>query len=133
MKKIIIIAVAAVAAIAVFTAKAGTTNDSPVKGTVSFESSVMPALNCTMSIDQVWDIYRLIPLNIDDVCRNEYINIRQKCESRAHFTHEGVDVQTKDVGGNVSIVFSYKGYKLTVKNVTWRELDNMFIGSDGNS
>ena len=133
MKKIITIAVAAVAAIAVFSAYAGTTNDSPAKGTVSLESSALPALNCTMSIDHVWDIYRLVPTNIDDVCRNEYIDIRQKCNSRAHFTHEGVDVQTEEIDGKVSIVFSFNGYRLTVKNVTWRELDNMFIGPDGNS
>ena len=133
MKKIIAIVIAAVAAVVALTAAVSAPESITTEGKVSIESSAVPALNCTMSIDRVGDIYRLVPGNIDDVCRKEYIAIREKCGSRSRFTHEGVNVQVKDNGGTVTMVFSITGYKLTVSDVTWKELDNIFIGPNGNS
>lgn len=133
MKKIIVIAATAIAAVIALTAAVSAPENISSEGKVAFESSALPVLNCTMAIDRVRDIYFLVPGNIDDVCRMEYIAIREKCGSRSRFTHEGVDVQVRDNGGNVTIVFSISGYKLTVSNVTWKELDNIFIGPNGNS
>lgn len=127
MKKIIVLAIAAVAAVVSLSAFASA-SDTASEGKVSFESTSMPALNCTMSIGHAWEIYRLVPFNIEDVVRQEYVTVRQKCKSRSRFTHEGVDVRVKDNGETVSIELGISSCKLTFSDVTWRELDNMFIG-----
>ena len=128
MKKILVLAIAAIATIATLSAFASTSDSNSPKGKVSFESAAMPALNCSVSIGHAMDMYRLVPGNIEDICRKEYVAIRQKCNSRSHFTHEGVDVRIKDNGKTVTIEFRPSGYKVVASDVTWTELDNMFIG-----
>ena len=129
MKKIIVIAVAAITAIAL-TASVSASDSIPSEGKVSFESASMPALNCTMSIGNVRDIYRLVPGNIEDVCRKEYVAVHNKCNTKSHFTHEGVDVRIKENGNTVTIEFRFSGYKIVASDVTWAELDNLFIGQE---
>ena len=130
MKKILVLAIAAMATIATLSAFAGASDAITSEGKVSFESAAMPALNCSVSIGHAMDMYRLVPGNIEDVCRKEYVAIRQKCNSRSHFSHEGVDVRIKDNGNTVTIEFRTSRYKIVVSDVTWTELDNMFIGPE---
>lgn len=129
MKKVIVIAVSAIAAIAL-TASVSASDSIPSEGRVSFESAAMPALNCTMSIGNVRDIYRLVPGNIEDICRKEYVAVHNKCNTKSHFTHEGVDVRVKENGRTVTIEFRFSGYKIVASDVTWAELDNLFIGQE---
>jgi hypothetical protein len=129
MKKIIVIALAAIAAIAL-TASVSASDSIPSEGRVSFESAAMPALNCTMSIGNLRDIYRLVPGNIEDICRKEYVAVHTKCNTKSHFTHEGVDVRVKENGRTVTIEFRFSGYKIVASDVTWAELDNLFIGQE---
>lgn len=129
MKKIIVIALAAIAAITL-TASVNANDSIPSEGKVSFESAAMPALNCTMSIGNVRSIYRLIPGNIEELCRKEYVAVHNKCSTKTHFTHEGVDVLVHDNGGTVTIEFRFSGYKIVASDVTWAELDNLFIGQE---
>ncbi len=129
MKKITVIAIAALAAIAL-TASVSASDSIPSEGKVSFESASVPALNCTMSIDKVRDIYWLVPGNIEDICRKEYVAVRNKCNTKTHFTHEGVDVNVKENGRSVTIEFRFSGYKIVASDVTWAELDNLFIGQE---
>ena len=129
MKKIIIIAIATLVAAAALSASVRASDGSSSEGTVSFESSAMPMLNCTVSILHARDLYRMIPANISDLCADEYAAVRMKCSSRSHFVHEGVDVSVKESGGNVTIVLGVPGYKVTASNVTWEELDRMFYRS----
>lgn len=129
MKKIIVIAIAALAAIAL-TASVSASDSIPSEGKVSFESASVPALNCTMSIGNVRDIYWLVPGNIEDICRKEYVAVRNKCNTKTHFTHEGVDVRVKENGRTVTIEFRFSGYKIVASDVTWAELDNLFIGQE---
>ena len=129
MKKITVIAIAALAAIAL-TASVSASDSIPSEGKVSFESASVPALNCTMSIGNVRDIYWLVPGNIEDICRKEYVAVRNKCNTKTHFTHEGVDVRVKENGRTVTIEFRFSGYKIVASDVTWAELDNLFIGQE---
>lgn len=123
MKKIIIIA--AIAATFVLAASAERV---PSQGKVSFESTAMPELNCTVAMENVQSIYRLIPSNVTDICVKEYATIRKKGMVQNHFTHEGVDVKFLENGKTVTVVFSAYGCKVTVKNATAAELDKMFSG-----
>ena len=127
MKKIIVIAVAAITAIAL-TASVSASDSIPSEGKVSFEPAAIRALNCRMSIGNVRDIYRLIPSNIEDICRKEYVAVHNKCNTKSHFMHEGVDVRIKENGKTVTIEFRFSGYKIVASDVTWAELDSLFIG-----
>ena len=128
MKKILILAVAAAATIATLTAFASKSGLTSPEGRVSFESAALPALNCSVSLGHAMQMYNLVPGNIAEICRKEYVAIRQKCNSRSHFTHEGVDVRITDNGKTVTIEFRASGYKVVASDVTWTQLDNMFIG-----
>lgn len=86
----------------------------------------MPELNCTVAMENVQSIYRLIPSNVTDICEKEYATIRKKGMVQNHFTHEGVDVEFLENGKTVTVVFSAYGCKVTVKNATAAELDKMF-------
>lgn len=130
MKKMFLIVIAAAAATLTLSAFASAPDNYSSQGEVSFESLAMPALNCTVSMEHAQSIYRLIPSNITDICEKEYATVQKKCNSRSHFTHEGVDVQIVENGEYVTIVFSVSGYKVTARNVTWSELDAMFTGSN---
>lgn len=127
MKKFFIFAIAAIAATLTLTASAIAAENIPVQGEVSFESTVMPELNCTVSMETAQSIYRLVPANITQICEQEYAVVRRKCNAQSRFTHEGVKVRVLEDNGKVAtIVFSLSGYNLTAKNVSWSELDKLF-------
>lgn len=130
MKKAIIIIAAAIAAIA-FTASISASGNIPSQGVVSFESSAMPALNCSMSLQNARNLFVLIPGNIQDICREEYKNVSNKCSRSSSFTHEGVYVRvTRNDGQSATIVFTVPGYKITAQDVSWKELDGMFLDTE---
>lgn len=125
MKKFFVLLVAAAAAL-ILTASISASDNTPSQGTVSFESSSFPALNCTMSIQRVENIYSLLPDNVRDICEREYKEVRTKCNSSSRFTHEGVSVRVMNDGTTITVELSVKGYTVTANNVTMEELDRLF-------
>lgn len=96
-------------------------------GTVQFECTEMPALNFTMPVSKAAEIICLMPESVAGVCYQEYQAVREKCSRSSAFTHEGVRVQCTGADPSVKIVFSLKGYRLTVSGVSWETLDRMFL------
>ena len=132
MKRTIILLVAAVAAAITLTASVSASDNAHRQGTVTFESSAMPALNFTIPLKRVADIYPLVPENICGICSGEYETVRNKCHSSSNFTHEGVRVRKiQDNGKTVTLVFTLPGYKITVKDALWEDLDQIFVGTNG--
>ena len=131
MKKIIVIALAALAAIAL-TASVSASDSIPSKGKVSLESTATPALNCTLSIGNAEALYRLVPGNIKNLCRKEYVAVQEKCSMRSQFSYEGVDVRTTERGSTITLEFSIPGYKIVASDVTWAEFDQLFLGQENN-
>ena len=129
MKKTLLFVFAAIFA-AVLSASSGASDNYRTEGKVSFESSKMPALNCTLSIDRARDLYWLIPANICDLCTKEYAAVRNKSNNSSHFKHEGVDVRITEIERKLTVELSYDGYKVVASNVTWAELDNIFFGPE---
>ena len=131
MKKFIIVVIAAVAAIAL-TASVSASNHPSAEGTISFESSSMPALNCSVSMKDAISIDRFAPGNIAGICEEQYMEVRRKCSKSSSFTHEGVKDCVKERNGDrVSIELSVPGYKITANNVRWDDLELMFVGLNG--
>ena len=131
MKKFLVIAVAAFAAIAL-TASVSASNNPAAEGTISFESASMPALNCSVSMKDAISIYRFAPGNIVGICEEQYMEVRDKCSESSSFTHEGVQVRVKQRNGDrVTIELSVPGYKITANNVSWDDLELMFVGLNG--
>ena len=132
MKRIIIIVIAAIAATITLCSASSNLGESASKGTVQFESATMPALNFTMPVSRAQDIIRLMPDSITTLCVTEYEAVRSKCKQTSRFTHEGVAVHWTGKEPNLTISFAVSGYKLTVSDVSWRDLDVMFAGSASN-
>ena len=127
MKKTILIVIAAVAATFVLCSAASAVSENASSGNVSFESTQMPALNCSMQMASASQIFHLLPGNITDMCRDEYKAVRGKCAKSSNFTHEGVRVRvTENNGTTVSVVFSVPNYKVIAQDVSWVELDRLF-------
>jgi hypothetical protein len=132
MKRTIILLVAAVAAAITLTASVSASESAQWQGTVTFESSAMPALNFTVPLKRVADVYPLVPDNICGICSGEYETVRKKCDSSSRFTHEGVRIRKiQDDGTTVTLEFALSGYKVTVKDALWENLDQIFIGANG--
>ena len=129
MNKLIIFTVAAiVAAVTLSSATvnlAGGSSDS----TVRFESTAMPALNFTMPVSRAADIYRLMPESITDLCGSEYEAVRDKTFKSTSFTHQGVTVKRTGENPSMTFTFSVPGYRVIVSNVSWDDLDLLFIGT----
>ena len=129
MNKLIIFTVAAiVAAVTLSSATvnlAGGSSDS----TVRFESTAMPALNFTMPVSRAADIYRLMPESINDLCGSEYEAVRDKTFKSTSFTHQGVTVKRTGENPSMTFTFSVPGYRVIVSNVSWDDLDLLFIGT----
>ena len=129
MKKFIIFTLAAI--VAAFTLCSARTNRTGCisEGTVRFESSAMPALNFTMPVSRAADIYRLMPDSVTALCGSEYETVRSKSLRSSTFTHEGVKVRKTGDDPSMTFVFSVPGYKVTVSEVSWEDLDLFFIGT----
>lgn len=132
MKKYIIIVIAAIVAAITLCSATSSPGDSATKGTVQFESAAIPALNFVMPLSRAQDIFRLMPDTITTLCVSEYEAVRSKCNQASRFTHEGVSVQWTGKDPDLTISFAVSGYKLTVSDVSWGDLDVMFAGSADN-
>ena len=132
MKRIIIIVIAAIVAAITLCSASLNLGDRAPKGIVQFESTAIPALNFTIPVSRAQDIFRLMPDSITTLCVSEYEAVRSKCNQKSRFTHEGVAVQWTGNDPNLTISFAVSGYKLTVIDVSWGDLDVMFAGSAGN-
>lgn len=133
MKKTIFAIIAAVAATFVLCSAASAAGENASTGTVSLESTRMPALNCSMQMETASRIFRLLPGNIIDLCKDEYRAVRGKCNRSRRFTHEGVNVRvTGNADGIVTVEFSVPGYKVVARDVSLTELDGLFgLGEQG--
>lgn len=123
MKKIIAVSIAAIAATIVLSAF-GSENGS--KGTIRFESTDMPALNFTMPVSRAADIFMLLPESVTSVCCREYAIVRGQCNNTSQFTYEGVNIQCAGADPTLQFVFTVPGYKLSVSDVSWDTLDDLF-------
>ena len=132
MKKTFILLVAVLVAAVTLTASVSASDSAQWQGTVIFESSAMPALNFTVPLKRVDDVYPFIPDNISEICSGEYETVKKKCNSSSRFTHEGVRIRKiQDDGKTVTLEFTLSGYKVTVKDALWENLDRIFIGANG--
>ena len=130
MKKIMLIAIAAIAAvISLCSAASAVLSDNSSAGTVSLESSAVPALNCTMSISRAEDIIHLLPESITSLCKQEYVTVKGKCRNHSNFKYEGVNISLAGTDPSLNITFSVPGYKVIVDNVSWTTLDSLFCMS----
>lgn len=129
MKKTVLFVLAALFAV-VLTASSVASDNNQSEGRVSFVSSQMPALNCSMTLNRAKDIYWLVPINICELCAKEYAAIRNKYNTSSHFKHEGVDVRITEKEGRVNVELSYLGNKVIASDVTWADLDVIFFGPE---
>jgi hypothetical protein len=132
MKRILIIALVAVAATVTLCSATSAFSDNASNGTVQFESTSMPSLNFTMPVSRAGDIYRLMPESVTAICVNEYEAVRSKSLQSSSFTHEGVKIRKTGDDSSMTFVFSVPGYKVTVSEVSWEDLDLLFIKTAGN-
>ena len=132
MKKFIIITLAAL--VAAVTLCSATANLSGITstGTVRFESSSVPALNFSMPMSRAAEIFRLMPESVTSVCVNEYAAVRDKSLRSSSFTHQGVKIRKSGENPSMTFVFTAPGYKVTVSDVSWEELDLLFNETDRN-
>ena len=134
MNKFIIITLAAItAAITLCSATSALTTGSTPDGTVRFESTAMPALNFTMPFSRTIDIHRLMPESITTLCGSEYEAVRHEFFNSTSFTHQGVTVKRSGEEPSMTFTFSVPGYKFTLSDVSWEDLDSLFIGTAGRS
>ena len=127
MKRTIFIIIAAIAATFVLCSAATAVSANSSSGNVSFESTQMPALNCSMQMATATQIIRLLPENIINLCKDEYKAVRGKCAKSSSFTHEGVKVRIiENNGTTVSVVFSIPNYKVIAHDLSLVELDRLF-------
>lgn len=129
MKKFIIITLAAIVAAVILCSATANLSGITSNGTVRFESTSHPALNFSMPASRAAEIFRLMPESLTSVCTNEYAAVRKKCLRSSSFTHEGVRVTRTESDPSLTIVLSTSGYKLTVSDVSLKELDSLFDAS----
>ena len=129
MKKFIIFTLAAVVAALTLCSATTRLTGTTANGTVRFESTSMPALNCTLPMSRAAAIYRLLPESVTAVCVNEYDAVRDRCLRSSSFTYQGVTVKRTGNDPSMTITFSVPGYKLTVSDVSWADIDLLFNGT----
>ena len=132
MKRILILALVAIATTITLCSATTSISDKASTGTVQFESTSMPSLNFSMPVSRARDIYRLMPESVTSACVNEYEAVRSKSLRSSSFTHEGVKVRKIGDNPSMTFVFSVPGYKVTVSEVSWEDLDLLFIKTSGN-
>ena len=131
MKKFIIITLAAIVAAVTLCSATSALTGNTSNGTVRFESTSMPALNFMMPVSRATDIYRLMPESITSLCGSEYEAVRDRFHNSRSFTHQGVTVMRTGENPSMTFTFTVPGYKLTVSDVSWEDLDSLFIGTVG--
>ena len=132
MKRILILALVAIATTITLCSATTSISDNASTGTVQFESTSMPSLNFSIPVSRARDIYRLMPESVTSACVNEYEAVRSKSLRSSSFTHEGVKVRKIGDNPSMTFVFSVPGYKVTVSEVSWEDLDLLFIKTAGN-
>lgn len=132
MKRILILALVAIATTITLCSATTSISDNASTGTVQFESTSMPSLNFSMPVSRARDIYRLMPESVTSACVNEYEAVQSKSLRSSSFTHEGVKVRKIGDNPSMTFVFSVPGYKVTVSEVSWEDLDLLFIKTAGN-
>ena len=132
MKRILITTLVAIDATIALCSATSAFSDNASTGTVQFESTSMPSLNFTMPFSRARDIYRMMPESVTSICVNEYEAVRSKSLRSSSFTHEGVKVRKTGDSTSMTYVFSVPGYKVTVSEVSWEDLDRLFLGTSGN-
>lgn len=132
MKKFIIITLAAIVAAVTLCSATSCLTGITSNGTVRFESSSAPALNFSMPMSRAADIFRLLPDSVTSVCVNEYAAVRDKSLRSNSFTHQGVRIRKSGENPSMTFVFTSAGYKVTVSDVSWEELDLLFDGASRN-
>jgi len=134
MKKFIIITIAAiVATVTLCSASSSSLTGNSSNGTVRFESTSIPALNFLMPVSRATAIFRLMPESVTSACINEYETVRRKCHHASSFTHEGVKVRVTGENPSMTFDFSVPGYKVTVSDVSWDDLDVLFTSNEETS
>ena len=131
MKKFIIITLAAIAAAVTLCSATSSSNNNFPNGIIRFESSSMPALNCTMSMKSAVDILRLMPDSIIALSMAEYDSVRDQLFDSTSFTYHGVKVKRTGENPSMTFVLTAPGYKLTVSDVSWEDIEFLFIGTVG--
>lgn len=129
MKKFIIFTLAAIVATVTLCSATTHLTGTTANGTVRFESTSMPALNCTLPMSRAAAIFRLLPESVTSVCVNEYDAVRDKCLRSSSFTHQGVTVKRTGNDPSMTITLSAAGYKVTVSDVSWADIDLLFNGT----
>lgn len=127
MRKFFKFAFAAIAAITISTVLVSATIAATTTENVEIASRSLPALNCTMTIQQAESIFKLLPEEIQAQCRNEYAKLSGRCKTTQSYNYQGVKITTTGNGGIVSIRFSYSGYTVKVNNTTWERLNEIFL------
>ena len=133
MKRILIITIAVIATTITLCSATSSMSSNTSNGTLRFESTTMPALNCTLPMSRVTAIYRLLPESLTNLCFSEYQTVRDKLNHSSTFTHEGVRVRMTGEDPMMTIIFTIQGYKLTVTDVSWNDIDSVFNGSIANN
>lgn len=133
MKKFIIITIAAIVATVTLCSASSSLTGNSSNGTVRFESTSTPALNFSMPITRATAIFRLMPESVTTACINEYEVVRKKCLNTSSFTHEGVKVRMTGENPSMTFDFSVPGYKVTVSDVSWDDLDVLFTSNEETS
>ena len=133
MKKFIIITIAAIVATVTLCSASSSLTGNSSNGTVRFESTSTPALNFSMPITRATAIFRLMPESVTTTCINEYEVVRKKCLNTSSFTHEGVKVRVTGENPSMTFDFSVPGYKVTVSDVSWDDLDVLFTSNEETS
>lgn len=130
MKKFIIITIAAIVATVTLCSSSSSLTGNSSNGTVRFESTSIPALNFSMPVSRATDIFRLMPESVTSACITEYEAVREKCHHSSSFTHEGVKVRKTGENPSMTFDFSIPGYKMTVSDVSWEDLDVLFTSNE---
>lgn len=131
MKKFIILTLAAIAAAVTLCSATADRNASFPNGTIRFESSSMPVLNCTMPMKSAVDILRLMPDSIIALSMTEYEAVRDQVFHSTSFTYQGVKVKRTGENPSMTFTLTVPGYKLTVSDVSWDDIDYLFMGTVG--
>jgi len=133
MKKFIIITIAAIVAAVTLCSASSSLSGNSSDGTVRFESTSVPALNFSMPVSRATAIFRLMPESVTSACIDEYQIVRKKCLRASSFTHEGVKVRLTGESPSMTFDFSVPGYKVTVSDVSWEDLDVLFTDNGENA
>lgn len=127
MKKFIKFTVVAIAAVMFTTVLVSATVANLSDERIEISSTSYPAINCSMTMSQAEGVLALMPSNVRELCRDEYVRVKRESNGRSRFTYQGVSCRVSENGTGIDILFSYGGYTLCVWNTSWERLDVVFL------